>query len=101
MDAFVIRGGRPLFGTVRVGGAKNAALPLLFATMITRGVSRIHRVPDIRDVHAAFSILEGFGARVYCVKDGTYDIDTTHLTYTVADAARALAPILGKGARDV
>lgn len=87
MDAFVIRGGRPLFGTVRVGGAKNAALPLLFATMITRGVSRIHRVPDIRDVHAAFSILEGFGARVYSVKDGTYDIDTTHLTYTVADAA--------------
>ncbi len=87
MDAFVIRGGRPLYGTVRVGGAKNAALPLLFATLLTRGVTRMRRVPHIRDVHAAFAILQAYGARMERVADGVYDIDTTHLQFCIPDAS--------------
>ncbi len=87
MDTFIIRGGQPLYGTVRVSGAKNAALPLLFACMLTRGVSRFHRIPHIRDVQAAFSLLSSYGARIHRVGEGTYDIDTTALTYRVPDAA--------------
>ncbi len=87
MDTFVIRGGKPLYGTVRVGGAKNAALPLLFACMLTRGVSRFYHIPRIRDVQVAFALLSSYGAHVRCVGEDTYDIDTTHLTYRVPDPA--------------
>ena len=83
MDCFVVRGGRPLYGTVPVGGSKNAALPLLFATLVTNGVSRIRGVPDIDDVHAALTILRAFGAVISHPSDGVYTIDTEHVRYTI------------------
>lgn len=64
MKRFIIRGGRPLRGEVKISGAKNAALPLLFATLILPGTSRLHGVPDIGDVRVALSILSAYGARI-------------------------------------
>ena len=46
MDKIIIEGGRPLHGTVEASGAKNAALPLLAATLLTGGVHRL-RIPEI------------------------------------------------------
>ena len=57
MKTAIIRGGTPLIGEVAVSGSKNAALPIIFATAVTRGVSRIHGVPHIGDIAVALDIL--------------------------------------------
>ena len=62
MSDFVIHGGRPLFGTVAVGGSKNAVLPIIFAAATVKGVSVIENVPDISDVETAVFLLEELGA---------------------------------------
>ena len=81
MGRFVISGGKRLSGDVYIDGSKNAALPILFATILTSGVSVIENLPDISDVHTALDILRGFGARIWeC--DGKVCIDTTNLVYT-------------------
>ena len=64
MGAFRVVGGAPLFGKVRVGGSKNAALPVIFASMIAHGTSRIENLPDISDVALALEILKHLGASV-------------------------------------
>lgn len=81
MGIFRIRGGVPLFGKVRVSGSKNAALPVLFASIATRGTSEVDNLPDISDVECAIEILRHLGAEVYRKRDRTY-IDTTELTYS-------------------
>ncbi|MFH2125153.1 MAG: UDP-N-acetylglucosamine 1-carboxyvinyltransferase, partial [Pseudomonadota bacterium] len=50
MDKLVVTGGNPLVGRVRISGAKNATLPLMAATLLTRGKCRLSTVPDLRDV---------------------------------------------------
>jgi UDP-N-acetylglucosamine 1-carboxyvinyltransferase len=64
MEKFVIEGGMPLSGTVVPAGNKNAALPLLAATLLTEEDVVLHNVPRIRDVDAMLALLEGLGARV-------------------------------------
>lgn len=59
-----IRGGRRLSGAVTIGGAKNAALPCLAATLLTDQPSRLRRVPDISDVRRFCDILQALGAEV-------------------------------------
>ena len=50
MDAIRIRGGRRLSGTIRISGAKNAALPILCATLLSEGESHLRNVPALRDI---------------------------------------------------
>ena len=64
MDKFEIEGGIPLRGSVPVGGAKNAALPILAATLLCDGESVIERVPDLRDIRTMVSLLEELGCVV-------------------------------------
>ncbi len=64
MEKIVVRGGKPLFGSVKIQGSKNAALPLIFASVAIKGTSVIDNVPDIGDVRHALSIVEAFGAGV-------------------------------------
>lgn len=64
MDAIRIRGGRRLSGTIRVGGAKNAALPILCATLLSDGESRLRNVPALRDIHTTAALLTHLGRRV-------------------------------------
>ena len=63
MGSFFINGGVPLRGEVRVDGSKNGALPVLFATLLCRGVSVIENFPAIGDTLAGLKILEYLGAR--------------------------------------
>lgn len=63
MATITVKGGEALSGKVTVSGSKNAALPIIFASLLTKGQSIIHRVPDIGDVRVALSIIESFGAR--------------------------------------
>lgn len=80
MKTLHVRGGVPLSGTVSVGGSKNAVLPLLFATLLTDGVSEFSNVPDIADVGAASEILRAFGAKT-SFSAGVFRVDTTDLSY--------------------
>lgn len=64
MDRFLIRGGKKLHGTVQVSGSKNAALPILVATLLTDEPCVLHRVPNLRDVRTTLKILEYLGKKV-------------------------------------
>ncbi|WP_110953219.1 UDP-N-acetylglucosamine 1-carboxyvinyltransferase [Anaerosinus massiliensis] len=64
MDKFIVTGEVHLKGSVRVSGAKNAALPILAATMLCSGTSIIHDVPDLSDIKNMVAILELLGAKV-------------------------------------
>ncbi len=74
MDKIVIQGGVPLNGTVPVYGAKNAALPILFATLLSQGRSVIHGVPFLRDVHSTMLILRELGMASERRKDGAIEV---------------------------
>ena len=64
MDKLRIRGGRPLSGSVRISGAKNAVLPALAASILTDEWIELSRVPDVRDVRTMARVLEHLGAEV-------------------------------------
>ena len=64
MDKFVIRGGEPLLGTVRVSGAKNAALPCMAAALLTDQPVVLENIPQVRDIHTTRNLLTAMGAEV-------------------------------------
>src|SRR5271154_3580187 len=73
MDSFLIKGGVPLHGTVEISGSKNAALPILAATLLTDEPCVIRRVPDLTDTRYMIKILESLGASVK-FEDGTVTV---------------------------
>ncbi|WP_027414496.1 UDP-N-acetylglucosamine 1-carboxyvinyltransferase [Aneurinibacillus terranovensis] len=79
MDTFAIKGGVPLYGGLRVQGAKNAALPILAATILAGGSYTIYDVPHLLDIKVMLEILSTLGA-TYVHKDSTVHVDTTNLT---------------------
>jgi UDP-N-acetylglucosamine 1-carboxyvinyltransferase len=64
MDAILIRGGGPLRGKIQVSGAKNAALPILCATLLSDGASRLRNVPALRDIETTAALLRFLGRDV-------------------------------------
>ena len=64
MDTLVIQGGRPLRGTLHVGGSKNTMLPLMAAAVLADGVTTIRNVPSLKDVHTFANVLRVTGCRV-------------------------------------
>jgi len=99
MDKLVVTGGNPLVGRVRISGAKNATLPLMAATLLTRGKCRLNNVPDLRDVRTMGSLLGTLGAKVSTRKDTLY-IDTSEAEgdeapYELVKTMRASVLVLG------
>jgi UDP-N-acetylglucosamine 1-carboxyvinyltransferase len=64
MDKFVIRGGNPLLGTIRVSGAKNAALPAMAAALLTDEPVVLENIPQVRDIETTRRLLAAMGAEV-------------------------------------
>ncbi len=64
MDKIVVNGGRSLKGTVRISGAKNAALPILISSLLVEGVNTYTNVPDLMDIHSTTLLLSKLGAKV-------------------------------------
>src|SRR5438445_3021961 len=64
MDKFVIRGGNPLLGTVRISGAKNAALPAMAAALLTDEPVILENIPQVRDIETTRKLLAAMGAEV-------------------------------------
>ena len=99
MDKLVIQGGRRLGGTVEVSGAKNAALPILAATLLTKEPSVIKNVPQVADVFTMVKILKSLGAKVQHSGD-TVEVDpggvqNPVLTYKLVSTMRGSICFLG------
>ena len=99
MEKFVIEGGFPLKGKLKVNGAKNAALPLMASCLLTEGVSRLENVPHLVDILAMAQVLEELGVKVRR-KNGDLEIDSTHLSdheapYKPVKLLRASILVLG------
>lgn len=100
MDKFVIEGGERLAGSVRVGGSKNAVLPLLAATILQKGVYTIGNVPRLRDVNTMIRLLGLLGAKLEWIDKNRLRVDTTgadnHIApYEVVKEMRASVLVLG------
>ena len=64
MDRILIRGGRPLRGTIRIGGAKNAALPLMAASLLTEETLSLSNLPELADIATMASLLGELGVDI-------------------------------------
>ena len=79
MKKIIINGGRKLRGDIPVSGMKNAALPIIFACILTEDKCVLENVPDVTDVNLSLKILEDMGASVVRLGDGVVSVDTTNL----------------------
>ena len=100
-----ITGGKPLKGTITASGAKNAALPILIASLLTPEKCILRNVPNLEDVHLTLRLLEHFGANVQ-YQDTTVEVEipqlrATEASYSLVKALRAsfwvLGPLLARG----
>lgn len=76
MSKIIVKNNGALRGEVEIGGSKNAALPILAASILTRGKSRILGLPHLSDIAIMYSLLESLGARILEFPDGI-EIDTS------------------------
>ncbi|MFP4052257.1 MAG: UDP-N-acetylglucosamine 1-carboxyvinyltransferase [Phycisphaerae bacterium] len=100
MDRFLIQGGTRLRGEVRIGGAKNAALPIMAAALLADGPSVIRDVPDLADIRAMADLLCDLGAPTTRDSDGTLriavqDESSSHAEYDRVRKMRASICVLG------
>jgi UDP-N-acetylglucosamine 1-carboxyvinyltransferase len=79
LDKYIIRGGVPLHGSVRIGGAKNAILPILAAVLLNCGESRLIDVPVLRDVNIMTAILRDLGATTELETDPATGVNLLHV----------------------
>ena len=99
LDRFVVEGGAPLRGEIQVSGAKNAALPVLFATLLHPGKSIVENVPELQDIRTTCALLETLGVDVQT--DGTEvlidasDIPEYEAPYDLVRKMRASVLTLG------
>ena len=85
MEKFEIHGGRRLNGTIKISGAKNAAVAIIPAVILSDGICRIENLPDINDVVAIAQILKKMGASVKRIDKTTLEIDSKGIRNPVAD----------------
>ena len=90
MDKFLITGGRPLCGDVKISGAKNAAVAILPATILIKDKCVIENVPDISDVDSILKMISSLGAKVDKTDCNTVMIDATNIQTCIADPDLAL-----------
>src|ERR1041384_8022038 len=103
MDKILIHGGPALEGSIKISGSKNSALPIVAATLLTRGPCILHRVPDLSDTHYMLQILTHLGAQVERasgIVTVTADKVESVAPYDVVRKMRAsvgvLGPLLGR-----
>lgn len=100
MEQYVIKGGNPLVGEVKIGGAKNAALAILAAAIMTDETVLIENLPDVRDINVLLQAIEGIGAIVeridrHTVKINGSMIRDVNIEYDYIKKIRASYYLLG------
>ncbi len=108
MDKIVIQGGHRLAGSVRASGAKNAALPLIFSSLLSDEPLRLSRVPDVADIRTACRLIESLGARIERGASGELSLDCSavdrwqapyELVRTMRASFLVLGPLLARFGR--
>jgi UDP-N-acetylglucosamine 1-carboxyvinyltransferase len=108
--AYVIRGGRPIHGTLVPGGNKNAALPMLAATLLADGPVELANVPQIRDVAVMLELLASLGSVIEETGPGSWRIDSSsvsrfdapaHLACEIRASFLLAGPLLARYGRAV
>ena len=108
MDRILVRGGARLSGQVTTTGAKNAALPLMFASLLTPAPCRLRNVPDVADIRTAARLLERLGAKISRPAPGELVLECDEIgeweaPYDLVRIMRAsflaLGPLLARGGR--
>ena len=100
-EKFKIQGGETLKGEVSIGGAKNAVLKLLAATILVKGKTKIYNVPQLTDVEIMLNVLSDLGASyIYDKKEKSVEIDASNISsitakYELVSKMRASFIILG------
>ena len=100
MDSLIIRGGNRLEGVLTASGAKNAALPILSATLLTSGVCSLRSVPVLRDITTMLTLLASLGAKTARREDGEVLIESDSgreftAPYDLVKTMRASILVLG------
>ena len=97
MESFVIKGGQPLMGEITPQGAKNEALQILCAVLLTKEAVEIHNIPDIVDVNKLITLLKNLGVKVNAIKKGSFrfQADQINLDYLESEQFKSD----GKGLR--
>ena len=101
MDAMVLTGGRRLKGRVRANGAKNAALPIMAASILADGPMRLQGVPDLMDIRTMMRLLVTLGVKAEREADGTMVLEARRRTrrnrapYKIMKTMRAGVCVLG------
>ena len=100
MEQYIIKGGNPLVGEVSIGGAKNAALGILAAAIMTDETVTIENVPNVRDTRVLLQAIEGIGAKVKYVYNNSVqingaDINDINVDYEYIKKIRASYYLLG------
>ncbi|CAM3096137.1 UDP-N-acetylglucosamine 1-carboxyvinyltransferase [Streptobacillus felis] len=100
VEGFRIEGKRPLNGVIEVSGAKNAALPIIIATLIEKGEHILRNVPDLRDIRILFHLLEDFGMKVEKLDNNSYKIinngfKRNEASYEIVKQMRASFLVMG------
>lgn len=98
-ERIIIRGGNPLKGSVRIGGAKNAVLKMMAAALVTKDVSVLRNVPELTDVQMMAEVIRHLGAKV-TIGNGEVIIDARHVSdfdapYELVSQLRASFVVLG------
>lgn len=102
MEKILIRGTKPLYGTIEIDGMKNAALPIVFATLLVPGKCHIDNLPAVKDIDLSLKILETLGATVTPLSPNSVEIDATNAVAALPPAEltrkmRASYYLLGAG----
>jgi UDP-N-acetylglucosamine 1-carboxyvinyltransferase len=100
VERLLIRGGRPLDGDIRISGAKNAALPIMAATLLADGPSVIGNIPDLHDITTTMELLGRMGVRLTVDERMRVEIDPSfiencHAPYELVKTMRASILVLG------
>ncbi len=86
MEKFIVHGPCKLKGTVKISGAKNAAVAILPATLLAEGKCHLENVPDISDIRSYCKILEALGAKIEYLSKNEMIIDNTNVTSAIASS---------------
>ena len=98
MDKFVVQGGKPLHGDVRISGAKNAALPVLASALLAPGTSTFHNIPDLVDIKTIKKLLINLGLEIEgneTVRINAEKITSCEAPYDLVKTMRASVLVLG------
>ena len=100
MDSLIVRGGHRLDGTLRASGSKNAALPIMAATLLAQGACHLERIPVLRDIATMLTLLSSLGATVSRAADGGVRVECdqaceVRAPYDLVKTMRASILVLG------